>query len=167
MVIWIKFTHSRSFWTSLVAQMVKHLPTMWETCVRSLGWKDPLEKEMAPHSSTLAWKIPWTEDPGRPQFMGSQRVRHDWVTSFSLSLSIPVPFSSLIPKIAMFTLAIFCFTVFNLPWFMDLTFQVPSNIVLYSIRLYFHHQTHLHLSVISTLVQLLHSFWSYFSALPQ
>ena len=80
---------------------------------------------MAPHSSTLAWKIPWTEDPGRPQFMGSQRVRHDWATS--LSLSIPVPFSSLIPKIAMFTLAIFCFTVFNLPWFMDLTFQVPMQ----------------------------------------
>ena len=48
-----------------MAQMVKHLPTMWETRVRSLGWEDPLEKEMAPHSSTLAWKIPWTEDPVR------------------------------------------------------------------------------------------------------
>jgi len=52
--------------TSLVAQMAKHLPTMWETGVRSLGQEDPLEKEMAAHSSTLAWKIPWTEDPGRP-----------------------------------------------------------------------------------------------------
>ena len=52
--------------------MVKRLPPMQETWVRSLGRKDPLEKEMAPHSSTLAWKIPWMEDPGRLQFMGSQ-----------------------------------------------------------------------------------------------
>ena len=52
--------------TSLVAQMVKHLPTMWETQVRSLGWEDPLEKEMAIHYGNLAWKIPWTEEPGRP-----------------------------------------------------------------------------------------------------
>ena len=57
--------------------MVKHLPAMQETWVRSLGQKDPLEKEMATHSSTLAWKIPWKEDPGRLQSMGSQRVRHD------------------------------------------------------------------------------------------
>ena len=63
--------------TSLVAQMVKHLPTMRETWVRSLGWEDPLEKEMATHSHILAWKIPWTEDPGRLQSMGSQRVGHD------------------------------------------------------------------------------------------
>ena len=62
--------------TSLVAQTVKRLPTMWETWVLSLGGEDPLEKEMATHSSTLAWKIPW-EEPGRLQFMGSQRVRHD------------------------------------------------------------------------------------------
>ena len=62
---------------SQVAQMVKHLPTMPETWVRSLGQEDPLEKEMATHSSTLAWKIPWTEKPGRPQSMGSQRVGHD------------------------------------------------------------------------------------------
>ena len=60
------------YWTSLVAQMVKCLPTMWETRVRSLGWEDPLEKEMATRSSTLAWKTPWMEDPGRLQFMGSQ-----------------------------------------------------------------------------------------------
>ena len=63
--------------TSLVAQTVKHLPTMWETWVRSLGREDPLEKEMATHSSTLAWKIPWTEKPGKLQSMGSQRVGHD------------------------------------------------------------------------------------------
>ena len=62
---------------SLVAQTVKHLPAMRETWVRFLGWKDPLEKEMAIHSSTLAWKIPWTEEPDRLQSMGSQRVGHD------------------------------------------------------------------------------------------
>ena len=60
-----------------VTQMVKRLPAMWETWVRSLGWEDTLEKEMATHSSTLAWKIPWTEKLGRLQFLGSQRVRHD------------------------------------------------------------------------------------------
>ena len=60
-----------------MAQTVKCLPTMWETQVQSLGQEDPLEKEMTTHSSTLAWKIPWTEDPGRLQFMGSQRVGHD------------------------------------------------------------------------------------------
>ena len=57
--------------------MVKHLPTMQETWVQSLDWEDPLEKEMATHSSTLAWKIPWTEEPGRLQSRGSQRVGHD------------------------------------------------------------------------------------------
>ena len=56
-----------------MAQNVKHLPTMQETQVQSLGQEDPLEKEMATHSSTLAWKIPWTEEPGRPQSMGLQR----------------------------------------------------------------------------------------------
>ena len=63
--------------TSLVAHMVKHLPTMRATLVRSVGWEDPLEKEMATHSSTLAWKIPWMEEHGRPQSTGLQRVRHD------------------------------------------------------------------------------------------
>ena len=62
---------------SLVAQMVKCLPTMWAIQVQSLGWEDPLEKEMATHSSTLAWKIPWVEETGRLQSMGSQRVGHD------------------------------------------------------------------------------------------
>ena len=57
--------------------MVKQLPTMWETQVQSLGWEDPLEKETATHSSTLAWKIPWTEKRCSLQFMGSQRVGHD------------------------------------------------------------------------------------------
>ena len=63
--------------TSLVAQTVKRLSMMRETQVGSLGWEDPLEKEMAIHSSTIAWKIPWTEQPGRLQSMGSQRVGHD------------------------------------------------------------------------------------------
>ena len=63
--------------SSLVAQMVKHLPTMQETQVQSLGWEDLLEKEMAPHSSTLAWKIPWTEERCRLQSMGSHRVGRD------------------------------------------------------------------------------------------
>ena len=57
--------------------MVKRLPTMWETQVQSLGWEDPLEKEMTTHSSTLAWKIPLIEEPGRLQSMGLQRVGHD------------------------------------------------------------------------------------------
>ena len=57
--------------------MIKCLPAMWETWVSSLGWEDLLEKEMASHSSTLAWKIPWTEDPGRIQSMRSPRVGHD------------------------------------------------------------------------------------------
>ena len=68
---------------SLVAQMVKRLPTVRETWVQSLGQGDPLEKEMATHFSTFAWKIPWTEECSRLQSMGSQRVRHDWVTSLT------------------------------------------------------------------------------------
>ena len=63
--------------TSLVAQTVKRLSTRREPRVRSLGLEDPLEKEMAIHSSTTAWKIPWAEEPGRLQSMGSQRVGHD------------------------------------------------------------------------------------------
>ena len=62
---------------SLVAQRLKHLPAMWETWVRSLGREDPLEKEMATHSSMLAWRIPSTEEPGRLQFMESQRIGQD------------------------------------------------------------------------------------------
>ena len=65
------------YFTSLVAQMVKCLPPMWENQVRSLGQEDPLENEMATHSSVLAWKIPWTEEPGGLLPIGSQRVRHD------------------------------------------------------------------------------------------
>ena len=60
-----------------MAQMVKHLPAMQETLVQSLGQEELLEKDMATHSSILAWRIPWTEEPGGLQSMGSQRVRHD------------------------------------------------------------------------------------------
>ena len=60
-----------------MAQTVKHLSTMRETQVLALGWEDPLEKEMAILSGTIAWKIPWTEEPGRLQSMGLQRVGHD------------------------------------------------------------------------------------------
>ena len=65
---------------SLVAQKVKNPPAMWETWVRSLVWDDPLEERMATHSSVLAWRIAWTEEPGRLQSMGSQKVGHDCVT---------------------------------------------------------------------------------------
>ena len=68
----------------MVAQRLKCLPAIWETWVRSLGWEDPLEKEVATHSSILGWKIPWTGEPGWPQSTGSQRVGHNGETSLSL-----------------------------------------------------------------------------------
>ena len=68
-----------------MAQRVKRLPAMQETQVPSLGRENPLEKEMATHSSILAWRIPWTEEPGGLQSTGSQRVGHNWATSLSLS----------------------------------------------------------------------------------
>ena len=73
----LKFNFYWSVVISLVAQMVKHLPTMQETGVQSLGQEDLLEKELATYSSILAWKIPWMEEPSRPQSMGSQRVGQD------------------------------------------------------------------------------------------
>ena len=78
----------------LVAQMVKNPPAMQETWVCSLGWEDPLEEGMGTHSSILAWRIPWTEDPGRLQSKRLQRVGHDWVTKRNTWLKyIPVPAS--------------------------------------------------------------------------
>ena len=71
------------FRASLVAQRLNRLPAMRETWVWSLGREDPLEKEMATHSSILDWKIPWTEEPGGLQFMGLQRVRHDWASDLT------------------------------------------------------------------------------------
>ena len=69
-----------------MVQMVKTLPAMRETWVRSLGWEDPLKKGMTAHSSILAWRIPWTEEPGGLQSMESPRVRHDQATNFHFSL---------------------------------------------------------------------------------
>ena len=68
-------------WASLVAQIVKNPPAVWDTWVLSLGQEDPLEEEMTTHSSILAWRIPWTEEPGWLQSMGLQRVGLDWVTN--------------------------------------------------------------------------------------
>ena len=73
-IIWALLVH---FGASLVAQRLKRLPAMRETWVRSLGWQDPLEKEMATHSSILAWRIPWMEEPGGLQSTGLQIVRHN------------------------------------------------------------------------------------------
>ena len=100
--------------------VVKNPPAKQETHVWSLSQEDPLEKEMASHSSILAWKIPWTEEPGRLQSMGLQRVRHDWVTHFhflfsSLSLFNEYIFSWTYPPylltlVPLFLLS-FCFTL--------------------------------------------------------
>ena len=82
-----RFFTTGAIWFSLTkAQRVKRLPAMWEAWVRSLGREDPLKKEMAIHSSTLAWKMPWTEEPGRLQSMGSQRIVQDGATSLLAEL---------------------------------------------------------------------------------
>ena len=93
------YNHFFWFWFSKnlvlifpVAQMIKNLPAMQETQVRSLGLEDPLEKGMAVHSSILAWRIPWTEEPGGLQSVGLQRIRHNWVTN--TITTIPITFSS-------------------------------------------------------------------------
>ena len=80
-----------SLLVSLGAQTVKHLPAMEETRVQSLGQEDPLEEGMATHASVLAWRIPWTEEPDGLQSMGSQRVKHDWVTNSFTSFLPPNP----------------------------------------------------------------------------
>ena len=82
------FSFDTSNWASLVAQIVKDLPAMWETQIRSLDRDDPMEKEMAIHSSILAWRIPWTEEAGGLQSKGSQRVEHN--CDFHLALK-PAP----------------------------------------------------------------------------
>ena len=78
---------------SLVAQMVKNLSAMQETWVQSLGWEDPLEKEVASHSSILAWRIPQTEKPGRLQSMGLKRVEHDQMTNMHKHISRHIIYS--------------------------------------------------------------------------
>ena len=74
---WEDWEEAQSSWASLVVQIVKNLPAMWEIWVQSLSWEDHLEEEMATHSSILSWGIPGTEEPGRLQSVGSQRVGHD------------------------------------------------------------------------------------------
>ena len=83
---------NNSYYTHLMVQMVKSLPAAWETWVQSLGQEDPLEKRMATHSSTLAWRVPWTGQSGGLESMGSQRARYNWVantfTTLTTSLGI-------------------------------------------------------------------------------
>ena len=104
---WVGDLFHTRWWTSLVAQRLKRLPTMRETRVQSLGWEDPLEKEMATHSSILAWRISWMEEPGRLQSMGSQRVGHD--SDFTLlhftydNIHVSMLFSQIIPSLSSLT----------------------------------------------------------------
>ena len=83
---------------SLVAQRLKRLPPMRETWIWSLGWEDPLEKEMVTHSSILAWRIPWMEEPGRLQSTGLQRVGHNWATSLHFASLNTVDYYSAMKK---------------------------------------------------------------------
>ena len=83
------FSQLAAIWMN-INKIIKNLPVMWETRVWSLGQEDTLEKEMATHSSILAWKIPWTEESGGLQSMGVQRIGHDWATKHArLLLSLP------------------------------------------------------------------------------
>ena len=93
--------------TSLVFQRVKNLPAMLETWVWSLGREDPLEKGMTTHSSVLAWRIPWTEEPGGLQSMGSQRVGHDWVTNTFTFTPFSRQFSSICWKMVVINIHIY------------------------------------------------------------
>ena len=92
-----------SVWHKAVSKLgfpdgsVKNLPAVWEIWVWSLDWDDPLEEDMATHSNILAWRIPWTEEPGGLQSMGSQRVRHDWVTKHSTRDTGSIPGSGRSP----------------------------------------------------------------------
>ena len=84
-MVWGEMKNGVLCGASLVAQLVKNLPTMWETRVHSLGREDPLEKEMVPHSNILAWRIPWTERPGRLQSIGSQSNTTEQLTHLTCS----------------------------------------------------------------------------------
>ena len=86
------FTYIFVFVMSLVAHLMKNLPAVQKTSVQSLGWEDPREKWMATHFSILAWKISWTEEPGRLQSIGSQRVGHNWVTNTYLLIRFTLRF---------------------------------------------------------------------------
>ena len=115
-VIWRKLHISLG--ASPVAQMVKHLPTRRETWVQFLGQEDPLEKEMVIHSSTFAWKIPWMEERGGLQSMGSQRVGRDWATSLSLWIrNLDRKISYQWPDIIIAVQYLFCLSFGNSTWF--------------------------------------------------
>ena len=120
--------------TSLVAQTVKHLPTMRETRVQSLGWEDLLEKEMATHYSILTWKIPCMGESGRLQSMGSQRVGHDWETSFSLCTFKNLIFSTHF-HLGMWLLAWLLSPPLTLPFLSQVT-SISSLPLLFSSLLY-------------------------------
>ena len=97
-------------WASLVAQTVKNLPAIRKTWVQSLGWEDPLEKEMATHSSILAWRIPWTEEPGRLQSTGSQRIGHDWMTfTAPLENDLEISYKTNIHLLYVHKISLLCF----------------------------------------------------------
>ena len=103
--LWLNHRSSLNLWVSLVVKIVKRLPTVQETQVQSPGQENPLEKTMATHSSTLAWKIPWMEEPCKLQSMGLQRVWHDWATSlffhFTLNHTVIIWFSQVPPQITL------------------------------------------------------------------
>ena len=116
--------------TSLVAQTVKCVPPMWETWVRSLGGEDPVEKEMATHSSTLAWKIPWTEALDRLQFRGLQRLGQDWAASLSLSLSLSLIFRHPSAPASDSRQSILCICVFGFVfWILDFGLPHISEVI--------------------------------------
>ena len=107
-------------WTSLVAQMVKCLSTMQETWVWSLGWEDPLEKEMSIHSTTIAWKIPWTEEPGRLQAMGSQRDTTERLNFTFFMVQLSHPYFTTQKTIAL-TIWLFAGNVMSLHFFLNVS----------------------------------------------
>ena len=118
-----------------VAQMVKNLPTMQETSVRSLGQEDPLEKGMATHCSIFAWRIPWREEPGGLQFVGSQRVGHDWATNtasatvYNVNPNLPVyPNSS-------FLLGVHAFVLYVCVSVSQIGFAIGSSVTFFKRKL--------------------------------
>ena len=115
-----------SFWSTVLsrwgfpgASTVKRLPAMQETRVRFLGQEDPLEKEMAIHSSTFAWKIPWTEEPDRLQSMGLQRVGHDWATSPHFTSLCP----DICPRVGLLNHMVILFLLF---WWTFILFSIVA-----------------------------------------
>ena len=115
-------------WASFIAQSVKNLPAMQETQVRFLGWEDPLEKEMATHSSILAWRIPWTKEPGRLQSMGSQESdTTEWLnhqTTIYISIHICIHIHTYI-SLLWFSLVLALLKLSNIKCFLKIRFLTP------------------------------------------